>query len=74
MRKTRELYSGAFDTMLLHFYRLRFYGDDHPSRETSRYIDEMLLMDHEPSKFMEEWMFEANDIAVFYIMCFLRNL
>lgn len=35
-------------------------------RENSSLIDEMLLMDHETSKLLEESMFEADQLAVFF--------
>lgn len=42
-----------------------YLNDTHPMRENSSLIDEMLLMDHETSKLLEESMYEADQLAVF---------
>ena len=51
-------------------FKFKYLNDTHPMRENSHLIDEMLLMDHETSKFLEESMFEGNQFAVKFSFLF----
>lgn len=58
------MHSNVAETIMFDRYKLLFSKEDHPSRENSHYIDEMLMLDNESEKYLEEYMFEGNQIAV----------
>ena len=65
----------VWETILYNSPKMKLIETDHPSRENSSLIDDMLLYDHEPSKYIEEAMFEANELAVIiYLYEFIYSI
>lgn len=64
-RKAKKLLIDIVEFGAFNKYKMDYLNDTHPMRENSSLIDEMLLMDHETSKLLEESMYEADQLAVF---------